>query len=100
MKKTVIAVASVLSMAFTIPAFAVEGSQTTQQTAPDFERIKADHLKRLDERITSLQQQKTCVQAAKTQDALGACWSQHKAETKWGRDEMKKQRDPGTKVSP
>jgi|WetSurSiteA1Bulk_404760.scaffolds.fasta_scaffold01043_8 hypothetical protein len=91
MKKTVIAAASVLSMAFAMPAFAIEAGQTTQQSAPDFEQTKADYMKRLDERITSLQQQKTCVQKATDQNALGACWSQHKTE-------MKNQRGMGTQV--
>jgi hypothetical protein len=98
MKKTVIAAVSVLSMAFAIPAFAIEAGQTTQQAASDFETTKADNMKRLDERITALQQQKTCVQKATDQATMGACGSQHKNAMNMNRDEMKNRRGMGTQV--
>jgi hypothetical protein len=98
MKKTVIVAASVLSMAFAIPAFATEVGQMTQQAASDFEKTKADTLKWLDERIAAFQQQKTCVQNAADQAALGTCWSQHKTEMKGSRGEMNYRRDLGTQV--
>jgi hypothetical protein len=90
MKRGVIAVATVLSLVFVVPAFAVDGSQpATTTTAPNFEQMKADHLKKLDERMTSLQQEKTCVQAAKILDDLKACRAKHRAEMKEHRDDMR-----------
>ncbi len=95
MKRVVIAVAAVLSLVFTVPAFAVEGNQPPAGTVPNFEQIKADHLKRLGDRINSLQEEKVCAQAAKNQDDLKACWSKHKGEMKEQRDEMRKRGGPG-----
>src|SRR4030042_6192855 len=68
----------------------IEGSQPTKETGPNFEQMKADHLKKLDERMNSLQQEKTCVQAARNQDDLMVCRSKHKAEMKKHRNEMGK----------
>ena len=73
----------------------IEGSQPTKETGPHFEQMKADHLKKLDERMTSLQQEKTCVQAAKNQDDVMACRSKHKAEMKKHRDDMRQRVGPG-----
>jgi len=94
MKKVVIAVVA-LSLVLSVSAFAIEGSQPTKETAPNFEQMKADHLKKLEERMSSLQQEKACVQAANTQDELRACRAKHKAEMKEHRDDMRKRGRPG-----
>jgi hypothetical protein len=73
----------------------IEGSQPTKETGPNFEQMKAYHLKKLDERMNSLQQEKACVQAAKNQDDLRACRSKHKAEMKEHRDDMRRRVGPG-----
>jgi hypothetical protein len=73
----------------------IEGSQPLKETGPNFEQMKAIHLKKLDERMTSLQQEKACVQAAKNQDDLMACRTKHKAEMKEYRDDMRKRIGPG-----
>ena len=73
----------------------IEGSQPMKEAGPNFEQMKADHLKLLDERINSLQQEKACVQAAKNQDDLKTCWSKHKAEMEKRRDDMRKRGGPG-----
>jgi hypothetical protein len=73
----------------------IEGSQPTKETGPKFDQMKADHLKILDERMNSLQQEKACVQAAKNKDDLRACRSKHKAEMKVHRDDMRKRIGPG-----
>jgi hypothetical protein len=57
--------------------------------------MKAYHLKKLDERMNSLQQENACVQAAKNQDDLRACRSKHKAEMKEHRDDMRRRVVPG-----
>ena len=70
MKRVVIAVAAVLSLVFALTAFAVEDVQPWKETGVNFEQMKVDHLKKLDERMNSLQQEKTCAQAAKNHDDL------------------------------
>ena len=90
MKRVVIAVAAVVSLVFALTAFAVEGVQPPKETGVNFEQMKADHLKKLDARMDSLQQEKICVQAAKNQDDLMTCRSKHKADMKGNRDEMRK----------
>ena len=94
MIKVVIAVVA-LSLVLSVSAFAIEGSQPPKETAPNFEQMKVDHLKKLEERMSSLQQEKTCVQAANNQDDLMACRAKHKAEMKEHRDDMRKRGGPG-----
>ena len=82
MKRTVIAVAAALSLIFAVIAFAVEDIQPSAGTAPNFEQMKADHLKRLDARMSSLQEEKVCVEAAKNQDDLKTCRQKNRASMK------------------
>ncbi len=90
MKTGVIAVVVVLSLVFVLSVSASEGVQPAQETIVNFDQIKADQLKNIDERIENLQQQKTCVQMAKDQDNLSGCWMKHKAEGKRNRNDMRK----------
>lgn len=94
MKRVLIAVVA-LSLVLSVSAFAIEGSQPPTETAPNFEQMKADHLKKLEDRMSSLQQEKVCVQAATNQDGLRACRAKHKAEMKEYRDDMRKRGGPG-----
>jgi len=103
MKKAVIAAVAVLSLILAGLSFAVEGIQPSAGTVPNFEQMKADHLKKLDDRMTSLQKEKVCVEAAKNQDDLRACRSKHKAEMKGHGDQMRKKGGhggPGGPVPP
>jgi hypothetical protein len=103
MKRVVIAVAAVVLLVFALTAFAVEGVQPPKETGVNFEQMKADHLKKLDGRIDSLQQEKTCAQEAKNHDDLMTCRSKHKAEMKGHHDEMRRgggPYGPGSQVSP
>jgi len=95
MKKAVIAGAALLTLVFAVPAFAVDISQPQKGIAPSFDQMKADRMKKIDERMTSLQEEKACVQAAKTQDDLKACWVKHKDEMKEHRGDMKMKGGPG-----
>jgi hypothetical protein len=90
MKRAPIVAAIVLSLVFAVSAFAIEGSEQLGQTAPNFEQMKADHLKKLDDRMTSLKKEKVCVEAAKNQDDLRVCRSAHRADMKENRDDMRK----------
>jgi hypothetical protein len=101
-KASVITVAILFALTVTSVIFAeekvvppVEGSLPTKEPGPNFEQMKADHLKILDERMNSLQQEKTCVQAAKNPDDLKACRSKHRSEMKKHRDDMRKGVGPG-----
>jgi len=72
MKRAAIATL-ILSLAFALPAFAVESAEPAKGPAPTFEQRKAQDLKRLDERSTKLQDEKACVQATKNENDLKAC---------------------------
>jgi len=103
MKRAVIAGAAMLSLMFSGLAFAVEGIQPAAGTAPNFEQMKADHLKRLDDRIKSLQEEKACAQAANSPDEMRACKQKHKAEMQGHGDEMRNRGghgNPGAQVPP
>ena len=91
MKKTLIA-AVLLSLAFVVPAFAVEGNQPPPVPGKTFEERQARILKMIDGRITSLQEGKACVQAAKNDNDLKACREKHMAEMKGKRGEMRHER--------
>ena len=79
MKRALIA-AAVLSLAFAVPAFAVEGAQPPKDQAPNFEQKKADILKNIEMRMTRMQEEKTCIQAAKSHEDLKACWEKQRKE--------------------
>ena len=103
MKRVVIAVAAVVSLVFALTAFAVEDVQPPKETGINFEQMKVDHLKKLDERMNSLKQEKTCAQAAKNYDDMMSCRSKHKADMRGYRDEMRKGRGSygsGAQASP
>lgn len=103
MKRAVIAAAAALTMALAVPALGIEGSQPTKQTGMTLEQMKDNHIKKLDQRITSLQEEKTCVQASKDQTEIRACRSKHRAYMKPQRDEMRKgrgQMGPGSQAAP
>lgn len=91
MKRTLIA-AALLSLAFAVPAFAVEGSQPSTAPGKTFEERQANILKMIDERITSLQEGKACVQAAKSDSDLKACREKHVSEMKGKRGAMRHER--------
>jgi hypothetical protein len=103
MERAIIVAAVVLSLVFAVSAIAIEGSQPLGETSPNFEKMKADRLKNLDDRMTNLQKEKVCVEAAKNQDDLTACRSKHKAEMKGYGDQMGKKGGhggPGGPVPP
>jgi len=103
MKRALIAAAAALTMTLAVPALGIEDSQPIKQTGMTFEQMKDNHLKKLDHRIKSLQEEKTCVQAAKDQTEMKACRSKHKSYMKPQRDEMRKgkgQMGPGVQAAP
>jgi hypothetical protein len=90
--KRVSITAILLSLAFVVPAFAVEGGQPPNMTGQTFDQKQSHILKMLDERIASLQEGKTCVQAAKNDEDLKACREQQMAEMKGRHNAMRQQR--------
>lgn len=95
MRRIIVSGAAVLSLVCAVPAFATDVSQTPAEPAPTFEQLKADHLKKIDERLNSLQKEKTCIQSAKTHEELRACRLKHKKEMKGQRGDMRKGRPTG-----
>lgn len=91
MKRTLIA-AALMSLALAAPALAGEGGQPPAVPGQTFEQRQANILKMMDERIVSLQEGKTCIQAAKSDEELKACRKKHMAEMQERRGEM---RHPG-----
>ena len=75
---------------FAVPAFAVDSAPQPKAPGPKFEQRKADLLKRIDERIVRIQEEKTCVQAATNHDGIKACREKLKSEMKEQHQQMKK----------
>jgi hypothetical protein len=76
----VLIAAAVLSLVVATAAFAAESGQAPKGQGESFEEWKADILKHLDTRMSSLQEEKTCVQAAKNHDDLRGCRQKHHTE--------------------
>jgi len=87
--------AAIVASMFVVPVFAAESAPQQSTTAPTFEQRQAHMLKMIDERLSSLQAGKTCVQAAKSNDDLNACREKHMAEMREKRSEMQKYRGTG-----
>ena len=79
MKRVLIA-AAVLSLVVVAPAFAADSGTAPKGQGMSFDERKADILKHLDTRMSDLQEEKACVQAAKNHDDLKACRQKHQAE--------------------
>lgn len=79
MKRYVIA-AAVLSLVFAAAAFAADSGAPQKGPGLSFEERRGEVLKHIDTRLTSLQAEKVCVEAARNQDDLRACKQKHHAE--------------------
>ena len=89
MKKALIA-AALLATAFTVPAWAADGNQPAgAQPRGDFKERKAQMLKHMDERISAMQQERKCVQAAKNEDDMRSCRERQRSMRESHRDEMR-----------
>ena len=86
MKRGVIA-AAVLSLVVSAAAFAADSGTAPKGQGMSFEERKTDILRHLDTRISFLQGEKSCVQAAKSQDDLKICRDKHRSEMEKMRDE-------------
>lgn len=56
----------------------------------NFEQKKAEQLKRVDERITHLQEERTCIQSASNHDTLKACHEKFRTEIRQDKINRKK----------
>jgi hypothetical protein len=78
---------AVLAIALlSVPSFASDGNGPAQSMT--FEQRKTLFLTRIDERITRLQEMRTCVSEAATPEALKACASRQAGEAGRGRQRM------------
>jgi hypothetical protein len=66
-------VAALVSLIFVTSAFAFDGRQPPGGAGGNFEARKAEILKRIDERMTRLQEMKACIQAAQIHEDAKAC---------------------------
>ena len=78
MKKTIMAVSILLFFATSV--FAIDAMPLPNGTGPNFEQRKTEIINRIDQRITRNQEEKTCVQSAKSHDDLKACRDKFKTE--------------------
>jgi hypothetical protein len=66
-----------MALSFLTTAFVfacnVNNGYSASASPARFEQRKAQHLKRLEMRIAQMQEQRTCVSAATSQDAIKAC---------------------------
>jgi hypothetical protein len=72
MKKAFI-MAIVVTLALSLPAFAADNTQLQQASGPSFEEMKAGVLKHIGEHIAGMEQERACVQAAKSNEDLKTC---------------------------
>ena len=77
MKKLILATA--FSLLLAAPVIAGDTAPQPKGSASDIAQLKAEILKRIDARIASNQEEKTCIKAAKTQDDITACQEKFKA---------------------
>jgi hypothetical protein len=82
--------AACVSLLFAGPVFAAETAPQTKAPGPTFEQHKAEILTRIDERIARNQEEKSCIQAAKTPGDVKACQDKREAEMRKQRQNMKK----------
>ena len=83
--------AAVLFLIFiSVSAFAADNDQQFKGPGQNFEKRKADIISRIDARIARNQEEKSCVQAARTPADIRACQEKFKAETRDGREQMKR----------
>lgn len=99
MKRTFIA-AAVLSLAFAVPVFAADGGQPQKGQEPIFEQKQAEILKNIDARAAGLQEDRACVQAARSNDDLKACRDKQMAAMEKRRSEIKAHSTGGGQTPP
>jgi hypothetical protein len=75
-------VSAAVAMLIAGSAHAADSPQPSKGTGPNVERIRAEILKRIDARIARNQEEKSCVQAAKTPEEIRTCQQKFRAEMK------------------
>lgn len=74
--------AAVASLLMASSTSAAENTQPSKGPGPNFEQFKTEILTRIDARIARIQEEKTCVQAAKNHEDLKACRDKFRAEAR------------------
>jgi len=88
MKKVMLFMVFTIPLFCAVPSFAADAGQPGQDSGMTFEQRKAALLTRIDERITRLQDVRTCVSAATTPEALRSCMGRQGGAPGQGRQRM------------
>jgi hypothetical protein len=89
MKIAFIAVVALsLALSIAVPVFAADGGQPPMGQSQSFEQRQAEILKFIDARAAGIQEERSCVQAAKNFDDLKACRDKAIAEMEKRRSNM------------
>lgn len=93
-RKHITLVTAALTIIFATTAFALDTTAPSQDPAAQFEKMKADSLKKVDDRIKRLQEEKTCLEGATNHDDLINCrWkNKNKGSSEWMRGMQKNQK--------
>jgi hypothetical protein len=69
-----VTLAALILLCLAIPAVAADvGGQPQDRSGRDFQQTKAEILKRIDERLARIQQERACVEAARSHEDARAC---------------------------
>ena len=92
MKHTIVKMVLVVFVVavFAAVSFAADPAPPAKVPGQNFEKHKADVISRIDARIARNQEEKTCVQAAKSGAEIKACKEKFKAAMDEQRQQMKK----------
>jgi hypothetical protein len=86
-----VTLAALILLCLAIPAVATDvGGQPQARPSQDFQQAKAGILKRIDERLARIQQERACVEAARSHEDARACREQFGPRD---RSENRQQRD-------
>jgi len=90
--KRILVAAIFLSLVAIVPVFGADSGQPENANGQTFEQRQSHIMRMIDERIASLREAKTCIQAARNDDELRACKEKFMAELREQRGGMKRQR--------
>jgi len=99
MRTALIAATAVLVLS--TPLYSQEQKGMLKGTAPDnFEQRRTGILNSIDQRINSLQEERTCIQAAKSNEDIRSCAEKRRAAAEKAREQRRSQGRPAGSPAP